>query len=221
MSPTPRLNRLQKWILGRTYEDRSISREEGVMTTRMFYGHRARHRVSPALVAKWPGTHTAIGSSNKGKRRPDVDYAQLMAIKVNCEWIRTKIQVDDILASHYLEVLPSHVPERRRARAQAVVEKVAASFGIPAPPIEWFSEEIDEERRARKECGECPFGGYFTWPEPILGMADKADGKIWIHAHLADENLTRVATHEVLHLAFPEAGEDQIKEYEANICSDS
>ena len=213
--------------LPRIYENRPISRGEAVMTTKIFYGHRVRHLVSPALLTKWPGIRTALGNRNKGKHRLDVDApqnvdaGQLLATKLYCEWIQTNAQVDDILAAHYLEVLPSHVPERRRARAQEVVKTVAASFGIPAPGITWFCEETAEERRARKECGECPFGGYFTRPEPILGMANKAEGKIWIHSHLADENLNRVAIHEVLHLAFPEAGEDQIKEYEAMICSGS
>jgi len=144
-----------------------------------------------------------------------------MATKLHCDWLLAKAQVEDILAFHYLEVLSSHVPERRRARAQKVVETVAASFNIPAPPITWFSEETCEEKKARKECGECPWGGHFTMPEPILGMANKGEGKIWIHAHLADENLVQVAVHETLHIAFPSASEDRIKELEAKICSDS
>ncbi len=191
------------------------------MTTNIFYGQRARHLISPALAPRWVRILAEYEKRRNGKRRPGVDAAQLLATKLYCDWIQTKAQVDDILAFHYLEVLPSHVPERRRARAQAVVDTVAASFGIPAPPIEWFSEETCEEKKVRKECGECPFGGYFTRPYQILGSANIAEHKIWIHAHLADQNLTRAATHEVLHLAFPEAGEDRIEEYEAMICSGS
>ena len=186
------------------------------METNIFYGGQ-RALVSPALAAKWPWIRTAVG--NKRKRRPEVDDAQLLGIRLRNDWLQTKAQVDDALAVHYLEVLPSHVPERRRARAQVVVEKVAASFNMPTPSIEWFSEETYEEKKVRRECGD-PFEG-FTMPEPILGFASKSEGKIGLHAHLADENLTRVAVHEVLHLGFPEASENQIKEYETRICSGS
>ncbi len=189
------------------------------MRTSIFYGQRARHLVSPALAPRWVGILAEYQKRRKEKRRPDDD--QLLGTRLRNDWLQTRAEVDDVLAAHYLEVLPSHVPEGRRARAQEVVETVAASFNIPVPAITWFSEETCEEKKVRKECGECPWGGYFTRPHQILGSANIAEHKIWIHAHLADQNLTRTAVHETLHLALPEASEDQIEGYEATICSGS